>query len=162
MLTDKRRRRLSAWRECRTRPVSPLITIAAYLGAAALAAVAAMTPHGGLGLKRRGLTDRQLRLMLKLLADPEQRCPRYIYLDHNEFTDSGVESLIELLQRRPELTEVDAVRELAAQLGRLALHVVRLRRAHALRSARCSARSARSKRTTSLRSWSSRPESVTE
>ena len=70
-------------------------------------AVAAMTLHGGLGLKRRGLTDRQLRLMLKLLADPEQRCPRYIYLDRNEFTDSGIEFLIELLQRRPELTEVE-------------------------------------------------------
>ena len=66
-----------------------------------------MTLHGGLGLKRRGLTDRQLRLMLKLLADPEQRCPRYIYLDRNEFTDSGIEFLIELLQRRPELTEVE-------------------------------------------------------
>ena len=47
-------------------------------------AVAAMTLHGGLGLKRRGLTDRQLRLMLKLLADPEQRCPRYIYLPRSQ------------------------------------------------------------------------------
>ena len=70
-------------------------------------AIAAMTKHGGLALKRRGLTDRQAALMLKLLGAPEQRCPKYIFLDRNAFTDVGVGYLIELLQRRPELTEVE-------------------------------------------------------
>ena len=69
--------------------------------------LASMSEFGGLSFKRRGLTDRQAALMLKLLTEPGQPCPRYIYLDHNSFTDVGVESLTELLQRRPELTEVE-------------------------------------------------------
>ena len=72
-------------------------------------ALAKLTPAARrfMSLQRSGFGDRQAKLLLDLLSDPAKTCPREINLNYNQLTDTGVQHLIELLERRPELVEVE-------------------------------------------------------